>query len=209
MVSRESELFNEQLLSAVNLLNAELPPEKRAELGKALLQLSHEVSLATAETKAPSEPIKYHVLPVSTLDEVEEEIMNIKGPIHDGQCDCEAQIAQKFADQHDSDVWQDDALCAQTDPSLFVAEVGGNYGPGKFICRQCPVKSQCLADAIQEEWGVSRAFRATLRGVKTPRERYELEQQYGADHTPFEIAQIVFPPDQEEPPDEYIEPMSA
>lgn len=54
--------------------------------------------------------------------------------------------------------WQDDALCAQTDPEIFFPEKGGSTREAKKICLLCPVKDQCLEDALANEerfgiWG--------------------------------------------------------
>lgn len=39
--------------------------------------------------------------------------------------------------------WVRDALCAQTDPEAFYAEVGGNPEPARRICAACPVRIEC------------------------------------------------------------------
>ena len=73
--------------------------------------------------------------------------------------------------------WQDSAVCAQVDPTLFD---GGEidsptpYGKARAICRQCPVQGECLAYALEhnEQYGVwgglSPAQRKELRR-KSPR----------------------------------------
>ena len=52
--------------------------------------------------------------------------------------------------------WQDQALCAQTDPELFFPEKGGGSRDAKRICRQCPVRAECLEYALahDERFGV-------------------------------------------------------
>jgi WhiB family redox-sensing transcriptional regulator len=47
--------------------------------------------------------------------------------------------------------WMDDALCAQTDPDLFFPETkGGSHATeAKKVCRECPVREQCLAYALE------------------------------------------------------------
>lgn len=65
--------------------------------------------------------------------------------------------------------WQADALCAQTDPEAFFPEIGGNNNPAKRICRECPVRVQCLEhsltiDGLQGIWGgLSAVERRRLR----------------------------------------------
>lgn len=59
--------------------------------------------------------------------------------------------------------WHASALCAQTDPALFWPGVGESTAPAKRICRRCPVRESCLADALADaaadrlgygRWGV-------------------------------------------------------
>lgn len=42
------------------------------------------------------------------------------------------------------------------DPDLFFAEDPADVEAAKEICRECPVREQCLADALErrEPWGV-------------------------------------------------------
>lgn len=56
--------------------------------------------------------------------------------------------------------WHDQAACASTDPELFYppdhrGAVTG-YRAAKRVCAGCPVKAECLADAMErdEQWGV-------------------------------------------------------
>ena len=74
-----------------------------------------------------------------------------------------------------SEKWRGSALCAQTDPEVFfpqnkayVDDYNGydNYKIARKICAECPVKGECLADALMTgdvEYG--------MRGGLTPRER--------------------------------------
>lgn len=74
-----------------------------------------------------------------------------------------------------SETWGDSALCMQTDPEAFFPankayadEYNGynNYSEARKICAECPVKGECLADALMTgdvEYG--------MRGGLTPRER--------------------------------------
>ena len=54
--------------------------------------------------------------------------------------------------------WQDEALCAQTDPEAFYPEKGGSTVQAKRVCLACPVRSQCLSYALKHDerfgiWG--------------------------------------------------------
>lgn len=44
--------------------------------------------------------------------------------------------------------WQEQALCAQTDPALFFPEKGDSNWAAKMICRRCPVQAECLQHAV-------------------------------------------------------------
>jgi WhiB family redox-sensing transcriptional regulator len=55
--------------------------------------------------------------------------------------------------------WHDDALCAQTDPTLF--DTGDHTSPNPYakaraICKQCPVAARCLTWALEndEQYGI-------------------------------------------------------
>ena len=54
--------------------------------------------------------------------------------------------------------WQDQALCAQTDPEAFFPEKGGSTREAKRICTTCAVRSECLEYALENHvdhgiWG--------------------------------------------------------
>lgn len=54
--------------------------------------------------------------------------------------------------------WQDEAVCAQTDPEAFFPEKGGSTRDAKTVCSTCPVREQCLEYALENEerfgiWG--------------------------------------------------------
>lgn len=44
--------------------------------------------------------------------------------------------------------WWGDAICSSTDPDAFYPEKGGSTREAKRICRNCPVRTECLAYAI-------------------------------------------------------------
>jgi WhiB family transcriptional regulator, redox-sensing transcriptional regulator len=56
--------------------------------------------------------------------------------------------------------WQHDALCAQTDPELFFPSDGVSHAQiARRICTQCPVRTECLQDAladrtVDDEFGI-------------------------------------------------------
>lgn len=61
--------------------------------------------------------------------------------------------------------WRDSALCIQTDPAIFFPEVGETAYEAKRVCASCPVRTDCLIDALdrREPHGV--------HGGLTPNER--------------------------------------
>ncbi|HET9969823.1 MAG TPA: WhiB family transcriptional regulator [Streptosporangiaceae bacterium] len=63
--------------------------------------------------------------------------------------------------------WRARALCAGCDLELFFAPSREAEAAG--ICRRCPVRAPCLADALDAEAG--NTFRAGIRGGLTPAER--------------------------------------
>ena len=52
--------------------------------------------------------------------------------------------------------WQQQALCAQTDPDEFFPEKGGSTKQAKRMCGRCDVKDRCLEYALDnnERFGV-------------------------------------------------------
>jgi WhiB family transcriptional regulator, redox-sensing transcriptional regulator len=56
----------------------------------------------------------------------------------------------------EDDLWQEKALCAQTDPEAFFPEKGGSTREAKRICLGCEVKDACLDYALahDERFGI-------------------------------------------------------
>lgn len=52
--------------------------------------------------------------------------------------------------------WQEQALCAQTDPEAFFPEKGGSTREAKAICQSCEVRAECLEYALlnDERFGI-------------------------------------------------------
>jgi WhiB family redox-sensing transcriptional regulator len=74
--------------------------------------------------------------------------------------------------------WQDRALCAQVDPELWFPEKGctAQALAAKRICRRCPVKAPCLADALERHaqdgiWGGLTYYERLELGVPQPGRR--------------------------------------
>jgi WhiB family transcriptional regulator, redox-sensing transcriptional regulator len=76
------------------------------------------------------------------------------------------------ATEIEADSWQDQALCAQTDPEAFFPEKGGSTREAKKICLGCDVRSECLDYALAHDerfgiWGglSERERRRLKRGI--------------------------------------------
>lgn len=70
--------------------------------------------------------------------------------------------------------WQEQALCAQTDPEAFFPDKGGSTREAKRICQACPVRDECL------EYALANDERFGIWGGLSERERRRIQQQYGA-----------------------------
>jgi len=75
-------------------------------------------------------------------------------------------------DDADADLWQERALCAQTDPEAFFPEKGGSTREAKRICLGCEVRDECLDYALAHDerfgiWGglSERERRRLKRGI--------------------------------------------
>jgi WhiB family redox-sensing transcriptional regulator len=66
--------------------------------------------------------------------------------------------------------WRQDALCAQIDTDMFFPGKGESTADAKRACMACPVRVECLTEAIanNERYGVW--------GGKSERERRRLQQ---------------------------------
>jgi len=72
--------------------------------------------------------------------------------------------------------WTQQAACAGVPLNVFFPPPGGSTWPAKAICAQCPVKAECLEEAMRTDisgtrWGVF--------GGMTPGERSLLHTQRG------------------------------
>ena len=62
--------------------------------------------------------------------------------------------------------------CRNNDPELYFAESPSDVELAKALCRDCPVRAECLAGALErrEPWGVW-GGELFLSGVVIPRKR--------------------------------------
>ena len=82
-------------------------------------------------------------------------------------------LAQVFVSPEDEDElgWQDQALCAQTDPEAFFPEKGGSTREAKRVCRSCEVRAECLEYALEHD------ERFGIWGGMSERERRRLKRE--------------------------------
>lgn len=69
--------------------------------------------------------------------------------------------------------WQEEALCAQTDPEAFFPEKGGSTREAKRVCQGCTVRVQCL------EYALAQDERFGIWGGLSERERRKLKRAAG------------------------------
>ena len=79
-------------------------------------------------------------------------------------------LAAAPGDEDDTELsWQEQSLCAQTDPEAFFPEKGGSTREAKRICSGCEVRAECLEYALAHDerfgiWGgLSERERRRLR----------------------------------------------
>lgn len=66
--------------------------------------------------------------------------------------------------------WRDYAICSTSDPELFFPPIGANAQEAKKICFRCPVKDECLTEAIRYRVPYG------IWGGKSPNERQRLRR---------------------------------
>ncbi|HTW20196.1 MAG TPA: WhiB family transcriptional regulator [Mycobacteriales bacterium] len=67
--------------------------------------------------------------------------------------------------------WQEEALCAQTDPEAFFPEKGGSTREAKRVCSRCDVRGECL------EYALAHDERFGIWGGLSERERRRLKRR--------------------------------
>ena len=70
-------------------------------------------------------------------------------------------------------LWQERALCAQTDPEAFFPEKGGSTREAKRVCHGCEVRADCL------EYALAHDERFGIWGGLSERERRKLKRRVG------------------------------
>ena len=78
--------------------------------------------------------------------------------------------------------WQEQALCAQTDPEAFFPEKGGSTREAKRVCLACEVRTQCLDYALAND------ERFGIWGGLSERERRRVKKRATSDLTQKAVA---------------------
>lgn len=73
----------------------------------------------------------------------------------------------------DTNQWLQQAACRGLDPELFYPEQGQSAAQARAVCAVCPVKQECLEDALEHE---TQARRFGVFGGLTATERARLHQ---------------------------------
>lgn len=72
--------------------------------------------------------------------------------------------------------WRDEAACLSEDPELWFPETPQEADLARRICLlECPVRRQCLEDALKAEEGRGLAYRSGIRAGMDEAERLALD----------------------------------
>jgi WhiB family redox-sensing transcriptional regulator len=80
-------------------------------------------------------------------------------------------FAVAMAEQEELLGWMSDALCAEVGGDQWFPEAGEPTEPAKRVCRQCPVKAECLDYAVENK------IRFGVWGGTSERERQGLRRR--------------------------------
>jgi WhiB family redox-sensing transcriptional regulator len=93
-------------------------------------------------------------------------------PVHNTLADVDLLGSFSVVSDDDEDPdWQENALCAQTDPEAFFPEKGGSTREAKRICSGCDVRAECL------EYALAHDERFGIWGGHSERERRRLRRE--------------------------------
>jgi len=81
-------------------------------------------------------------------------------------------------DNQPAPAWRTDAACAEVGGELFYPAPNESAAPAKRVCARCPVRRDCLDDALAWE---TPSLRHGVLGGLTPTERARLAAQRPAD----------------------------
>ena len=80
--------------------------------------------------------------------------------------------------------WREVAACRGMADDTFFPDPGDTaaVNHAKTVCAGCPVRRACLAEALAEEGGRTKAYRFGVRGGKTHGQRYAMYAARRASH---------------------------
>lgn len=91
--------------------------------------------------------------------------------------------------------WRESAVCRSVDPDLWFPDRGGNVAQTRAavnLCKTCPVRRECLDDAMRAELGHGQGSRYGVSGGLTPRQRALLDKTprlgRGQHHPPVDVS---------------------
>jgi WhiB family redox-sensing transcriptional regulator len=70
------------------------------------------------------------------------------------------------------EVWMEQAACRSSDPNVFYPNRGDSTEPAKAICRDCPVRQDCLDHAIDQ-----RETQGVWGSMSVRERRYEIQRR--------------------------------
>ena len=73
--------------------------------------------------------------------------------------------------------WQDRALCAEVPGDWWYPEKGGSSMPARSVCAGCPVRRECLTDALRRP-GTAAAGGYGIWGGTSPEQREHLLRRF-------------------------------
>lgn len=74
--------------------------------------------------------------------------------------------------------WTFAAVCQSVDPEIFFPEKGGSTREAKSVCAVCPVRAECLRDALAYERNTAGQF-GIYGGLSGRERRTILQERYG------------------------------
>lgn len=84
----------------------------------------------------------------------------------------------EFLEDPDEDNWALSALCSQSDPEAFFPEKGSSGVSARKICEKCPVRAQCLREALKSQSSMPDGRLHGIWGGYGEKSRSELRKKF-------------------------------
>ena len=95
----------------------------------------------------------------------------------------------ELLEDSDEDNWALSALCSQTDPEAFFPEKGSSGVTARKVCEQCPVRAQCLREALKSQSYMPDGRLHGIWGGYGEKTRSELKKKF-TDHGKKPLASV-------------------